>query len=165
MKVSDSKERCRIVKAECQKIERSDSHFGPWLKDYVKENRRSWLGSGKSHQYWLVPIDLVEDAIDVLAEGHDHCFLHMCYQRAGSDEYLSVLAVAPLPTALDSMWQSLFQALFMLWLKSTDFWFKWGVNRCPQCGSYDLHAFTYMSPDEPQSHYCNGCNTIWPPRA
>lgn len=169
MRVQNPIERRRVADSECRQIDRTDPHFGSWLKQYTKDNPSSWLGSGKKHKYWLVPVGLAEDAIDVLAKGEDHRFLASCYRLDGSEEYLSVLVIAPPPTEWQLMWRAVWGAvalrLFWLVFKMSDFWFKWGVKRCPNCFSKDLYPFTYESPDEAPSHYCNGCNTIWPPRA
>lgn len=164
MRVLDSVERRQVVNKECRLIDRSNTRFAAWLKEYLAGNPSSWLGKGKKHTYWLVPISLVEDAIDVLAQGTDHCMLAQCYRPEGEDEDVGVLAIAPAPTPLQTLQSQVLGFLYALFIWMSDFWFHWGRCRCPNCFSTELHPFTFASEDEPASHYCNGCNTIWPPR-
>jgi hypothetical protein len=188
MRVSDPIKRQEIVHELCERVELDDPTFGPWLSNYLRENPSSWLGKGRKHEYWLVPIELVEDAISVIPAGRDHCMLNTVHRRISLESIRlrygdlniafrersdgkhswGVLAIAPVPSRPAVVASqtcgfviTVLRSVFILLLDPI---LKWGRKTCPQCFSRDLHAFTFASADERPSHYCNGCNTIWPPR-
>lgn len=164
MQVENPVERRQVLEKECRLIHRSNAHFAAWLKDYLASNPSDWLGEGGKHSYWLVPEPLAEDSMKVLASGTDHCFLATSYLPEQESEYFWVLAIAPEPTWWQILLRKIMGVLYILFILLTDFWFHWGRDRCPNCFSTELHPFTFTGDDEAPSHFCNGCNTIWPPR-
>jgi hypothetical protein len=160
---SDRIRKLASVHAACRLLDRRQDEFAAWLAKYVTDySARTWVS--RRHEYWAVPMDLVMNGEwKVLSGERDACFLG----RVMEDDN-AVLSIAPEPT-----WQERKLAaaaeftgrMALAAMPLVDFMMRWGERTCPACFSRQLAPFTVSSNEcERPSHFCNGCNTIWPPR-
>jgi hypothetical protein len=158
----DTKPDEQAILARCRKLDTADVTFAAWLKTYISRDR-GFLGNGKNHEYWAVPQEWVCQGVhNVLSDGRRCAYLAAC--PSGNEE--SVLAVErvkapPHPLAVRARAFGLL--MIFIGMRLLDPIFKWGKKTCPQCFSRQLFKFSVGSTSP--SYYCNGCNTIWPPRS
>jgi hypothetical protein len=148
----------------CRKLSHSDPVFAAWLATYVAARPISWLGKGKGkkHEYWAVPLDKMKQGVHgTLAGGLDRCYLGACLN---DDEAVLAIAPACVPHPLKAKIQTLLRDVALIAMRWSDVIFKWGEKTCPGCFSRKLSLFKVAEENEPPHFYCNGCNTIWPPR-
>ncbi len=145
-----------------RRLDPREPTFAAWLAKYKREHGSGW--TGRRFEYWAVPMDAqMNNEWTKIAPGRNVCFLATVL-----DDDTSVLSVAPIPSASRVLFETAVQKtlgfLFALSMPLLDPICKWGVKTCPACFSKDLHPFQVESDEEVPHHYCNGCNTIWPPR-
>ena len=93
MLITNSTARLTVVTDRCEKVSADHEEFHTWLKQYL-ESRESALNEFNESEYWLVPIELMEDAIDILVKGRAHCYCATAFTRATDESEFAVLAIA-----------------------------------------------------------------------
>lgn len=176
LKFADLAERCEQVETHCRPVSAVDMHFQKWLRLYIQSRPPGLPSFPHGCEYWLVPAELTEDAVNILSRQDRQCMYlssrYMPQTACGStscpDGRYGVLLRMPkkpwIVASLELLKGRLISHMYPIILWATEPFCRWGIKTCPNCFSQNMTPFTFESAEEPPHHYCGACNSTWSPR-